>query len=576
MKKLMLGLMMAFAVTAEAEEVIDGIIYAFNFNGTATITGYTGSPKSVDVAEVEWEEQKYTVTSVGMNAFGRCPSLTSASLPNATTIGKDAFRGCENLKEAYLPNATTIGESAFDGCEELTSVSLPNATTIGKYAFYQCGLTSVSLSLATTIGEQAFSQCGSLTSVSLPNATTIGENAFQQCGSLTSVYLPNATTIERNAFWGCEKLASVSLPNATTIGGYAFYQCPKLEKIIVNAPMAMELKNNKDFYEIPAGCKILPEYCVVKPHSAEHTTAKVYTDGAEVTSNPIVVASNATVEVVFTADYSYCFKDYTTVQTNTFTATDDPTEVDGPETIRNLVVTVKLHPAEHSTAKVYTDGAEVTSNPIEVVSNATVEVVFTAEEGYCFEDDHSTARTNTVEATDDPTEVDGPTVVKIPSLEEDDVRKAEWEAETTVSVSTALKSGDKTLDKGEYEYACEFYGVEVKAEPTEADFKVVSKDTQVVQEDEIVVKKESIQAAKAETISVADGVVTLNVNVCSNGNFTAETSSWEKTKITDVKLNDDGTVTLTVPVSSASAGFMILQSKDAKVNNVPNIIIEDR
>lgn len=211
----------------------------------------------------------------------------------------------------------------------------------------------------------------------------------------------------------------------------------------------------------------------------------------------------------------------------------------------------------------------------------------------------------------------------VPKLTPQQVAQAKWEATVTVS-SPALKSRGETLDKAEYENACEFYGVEAKQEPTAEGYefvpsgsvvvpeeqvipegykavpqnaqvvqegekvvpkdaqivqegeKVVSKDAQVVQEDEIAVKKESIQAAKAETISVADGVVTLNVNVCSNGNFTAETSSCEKAKITDVKLNDDGTVTLTVPVSSASAGFMILQSKDAKVNSVPDKIIEDR
>ena len=236
------------------------------------------------------------------------------------------------------------------------------------------------------------------------------------------------------------------------------------------------------------------------------------------------------------------------------------------------LVTVSPQPEAHSTAKVYTDGAEVTSNPIEVLSNATVEVVFTVvEEGYCFEDDHSTAQTNTFTATDDPTKVDGPVVVKIPSLEEDEVRQAEWEAETTITVSTALKSGGKTLDKGEYEYACEFYGVEVKTEPTAEDYKfvpegsVVVPEEQVIRSDEIAVKKESIAAPSAGTVKVEDNKVQLGVTVLKTSDLTAEKKVWGEVTLSadDVKVVD-GKIVISVPVDSQS-GFMILQSGDAKI-----------
>ena len=191
MKKLVIGLMMAFAATAAAVTTIDGFKYDLNTgNKTASLTGYEGSPTKIDVAEVEWVGKKYTVTSVMKDAFRNCGSLTSVSLPNATTIGLGAFQSCSSLTLVSLPNATTIGQSAFDGCEALTSLSLPNATTIGT---------------------EAFGGCSSLTLVSLPNATTIGEAVFDSCEALTSVSLLNATTIGADAFWNCTKLETVVL-----------------------------------------------------------------------------------------------------------------------------------------------------------------------------------------------------------------------------------------------------------------------------------------------------------------------------------------------------------------------------
>ena len=225
MKKLMLGLMMAFAVTAEAEIVkeytlTDSLTATLDDQGVLTINGNGAMPNWELASDQAWSNECSQIKSVvadgeiivGELAFLWCDKLTSVSLPNATTIGKMAFFGCENLKEVFLPNATTIGVSAFCGCEKLTSVSLPNVTTIGRSAFEGCGsLTSIVLPNATTVGELAFGGCSSLASVSLPNATTIWISAFEGCDSLTSVYLPNATTIKDDAFNGCEKLETVIL-----------------------------------------------------------------------------------------------------------------------------------------------------------------------------------------------------------------------------------------------------------------------------------------------------------------------------------------------------------------------------
>ena len=216
MKKLMLGLMMAFAATAEAEKLdveIDGLKYTLDtMRKDATITGYTGSPTKVEVGEVEWEGQKYAVTEVEFVAFEDCGSLISVSLPNVTTIVGTVFQGCENLTSVSLPKAEIIPSSFFRGLTKLTLVDLTSATTIGMEAFMGCSsLTSVLLPNATTIGDEAFRDCRGLTSVLLPNATTIGDKAFRDCSSLTSVLLPKASEIGQGAFSGCDALEVVVL-----------------------------------------------------------------------------------------------------------------------------------------------------------------------------------------------------------------------------------------------------------------------------------------------------------------------------------------------------------------------------
>ena len=244
--------------------------------------------------------------------------------------------------------------------------------------------------------------------------------------------------------------------------------------------------------------------------------------------------------------------------------------------IISLEVVVEPHPAEHTTAKVYLNGIEVTGEPIEVLSNATVDVVFTVvEEGYCFEDDHSTVQTNTVTATDNPTKVEGPVVVRIPSLTEYETQQAKYEVkeavvETAVSVqvvtdpSVTLKLGGQTISEDNYAYACEFYGIEPKTKPetpqvpTAEDFRVVSKDAQVIGSDEIAVKKESIQAAKAETVSIANNEIQLGVSVMSNSNITAEIADWGKVNLLSENVKvENGNVVISTPTPERNGGRLM-------------------
>mgnify|MGYP002518047305 CR=1 FL=1 len=74
---------------------------------------------------------KYTVISIGKEAFSECFSLTSINIPSSVkSIGKEAFGDCSSLTSITIPSSvTSIGENAFWGCESLTSITIPTHIT---------------------------------------------------------------------------------------------------------------------------------------------------------------------------------------------------------------------------------------------------------------------------------------------------------------------------------------------------------------------------------------------------------------------------------------------------------------
>ena len=218
-----------------------------------------------------------SVTSIGVQAFWGCTSLTSVTIPNGvTSIGALAFSNCKSLTSVTIPDSvTSIGERAFLGCTSLTSVTIPDSvTSIGGSAFKDCtSLTSVTIpDSVTSIGVGAFASCTSLTGIwvaegsshyasdafgvlfnkdkttlvqcpgaisgsyAIPDSVTIiGEYAFDGCTSLTSVTIPNSvTSIGEYAFAYCTSLTSVTIPDSvTSIGGWAFYNCTSLTSVTI-------------------------------------------------------------------------------------------------------------------------------------------------------------------------------------------------------------------------------------------------------------------------------------------------------------------------------------------------------
>ena len=281
----------------------------WSFNSTNGLLNITGSGDMYDYdyedAPTPWEDYYLTgiikkvvissgVTSIGVNAFYYCSSLTSVTLPNSIArIGDSAFSYCRSLTSVTIPNSvTSIGDCAFEICGSLTSVTIPDSVkSIGDYAFngcysliniivdngnikyssengvlfnkgktkliqYPAGNTRTSYNIPNTvksIGKGAFDSCGSLTSVTIGNSvTSIGRGAFERCGSLTSVTIPNSvTSIGDGAFELCESLTSVTIGNSVTrIGNSAFSECESLTSVTI--PNSVTSIGGGAFYYCPS------------------------------------------------------------------------------------------------------------------------------------------------------------------------------------------------------------------------------------------------------------------------------------------------------------------------------------
>lgn len=107
-------------------------------NGTVIITKYKGAGGTVEIPATLGG---YPVTGIKMQAFIKCTSLKSVSMPESMTwIGDSAFAGCTGLEQVEIsPNLTAIGGNAFYSCNGLTSVVIPDkVTSIADLAFFGC------------------------------------------------------------------------------------------------------------------------------------------------------------------------------------------------------------------------------------------------------------------------------------------------------------------------------------------------------------------------------------------------------------------------------------------------------
>ena len=255
---------------------VDGIIYEFNYDGTAAISAYNNEMigKNLKIPErvQDSDGNLYRVTKIDDFAFIQFEELEKADIPDSVLkIGEGAFINCENLRTVRLPKCITeLKEGVFSGCTNLQNIVIPeNVTSIGDNAFNDCEkLTDLVLpEKLQRIGERAFANCENLKSIFVPQfVESIGENAFGCCDNPINVVVDNANTkykvdghclieldtnkvlqgdknsvipdyvkeIENGAFAYCKGLENIRLPQGLTkIGEDAFALCFDLKEVFI-------------------------------------------------------------------------------------------------------------------------------------------------------------------------------------------------------------------------------------------------------------------------------------------------------------------------------------------------------
>ena len=249
---------------------------------TATITGYVGSPTTLNIPKIiQVKQQDYTVTSIGYAAFEKSP-LRSITMPDSLIgIGSFAFRNCSGLEEIEVESGNTkyhssgnclietASKTLITGCKNSVIPTDGSVASISSDAFSSCnGLTSITIpDSVISIGVEAFSGCSGLTSITIPNSVvSIGVDAFRNCSGLEEIEVESGNTkyhssgnclietasktlitgcknsviptdgsvasIRSYAFSGCSGLTSITIPSSVTIiGSYAFLGCTSLTTV---------------------------------------------------------------------------------------------------------------------------------------------------------------------------------------------------------------------------------------------------------------------------------------------------------------------------------------------------------
>ena len=200
---------------------IDNLKYKI-YDDTASLVGYVDTPENLMIPKSFWYDgYTFKVSSIGVEAFYNCTSLTSATIPDSVaSIGDSAFSGCTSLTSVTIPNSVeSIGDNAFQNCSSLTSATIGNnVTSIGSSAFFGCSkLKKIEVPDSVTyIGIKAFN------GTAFYNTVKNWEDGVLYCGNhlisaksdVTKITVKASTvSIAAGALDNCKSLKKINVLN---------------------------------------------------------------------------------------------------------------------------------------------------------------------------------------------------------------------------------------------------------------------------------------------------------------------------------------------------------------------------
>lgn len=139
--------------------------YAFNADGTATVTGveYNGALDAFNLTipeTVEHDGKTYTVTAIGDKAFGGLASDFSGSKANESKgkIASVSVPATVKSLGTYAFGASTTGDASMTQLKSVTFAEGSQLASIGNFAFAKTGISEIVIPAGVvTVGENAFS-----------------------------------------------------------------------------------------------------------------------------------------------------------------------------------------------------------------------------------------------------------------------------------------------------------------------------------------------------------------------------------------------------------------------------------
>lgn len=195
------------------------------------------------------EETLHSVTfgsemkSIGANAFGNCPALTSVTFSVSASdmcIGEYAFTNCTALTAVEIPaGVTSVGRGAFYGCKALKDITVADTLSdIGGRAFAGTPWlkSAAKKDKFVTVGDGVLiAYTGDKVDVKIPGGVKHISGAFAGNTTVKNIKLhKKVRSIGDMAFKGCEALETVTIPDGLqSVGKDAFYGCTQLKWVIL-------------------------------------------------------------------------------------------------------------------------------------------------------------------------------------------------------------------------------------------------------------------------------------------------------------------------------------------------------